>query len=464
MIKGFFRVITFLSIIAAAVFYVVTQVNSSTPSEHQNLQYPSKMVEIITAKKIPFRARSIAYGNVEPAAVLSAKAEVGGKISYLHPDLKKGGSIAKGTVVLRIEPTTYKFSVDTNKAGLASSQSSLKQLEVEEKSTKRSLNIAQKNLRVGLIELNRVRKVWKKRLIARSTVDTEEQRVLLLRQTVEDKQGKLATYASRKNAARAQINQSKTKIAESKDTLGRTEVRLPFDARIGKVSVEKGGFTAIGNVLFEASGTDAIEINAQLPTQYFQPLLGGLANTSFDLKKPKGLQSAISKMKLDVSVSLVGDKNNTQWQGKLLRISESVDPTRDTAGLVVAVDNPYQGIIPGKRPPLLKGMYMAVEFIAPAKKRLVLPRKAIHQGRVYVANEKNQLEIRNVNILFKQGQLVIIESGIEENEQVIISDVIPVINGLPLETVHSTDFEKQLVRDALGMKEGTVKDSKEAVK
>lgn len=84
MIKGFFRAITFLSIIAAAVFYVVTQVNSSTPSEHQNLQHPSKMVEIITAKNIPFRARSIAYGNVEPAAVLSAKAEVGGKISYIH--------------------------------------------------------------------------------------------------------------------------------------------------------------------------------------------------------------------------------------------------------------------------------------------------------------------------------------------------------------------------------------------
>ncbi len=72
MIKGFLRAGVFLAIIAAAVFYVLTQVKSKEPSEHQDLQYPSKTVEVIHVEKIPFRVRSMAYGNIEPATVLNA--------------------------------------------------------------------------------------------------------------------------------------------------------------------------------------------------------------------------------------------------------------------------------------------------------------------------------------------------------------------------------------------------------
>ncbi len=281
---------------------------------------------------------------------------------------------------------------------------------------------------------------------------------MLLRQKVEDLEGKLATYVSRKLSARAQINQSKTKIAESRDTLGRTEVRLPFDARIGTVSVEKGGFTMVGSLLFKAFGTDQVEINAQLSTRQFQPLISGLSGR-FNLQKPKGLHAAIKSMKLDVKIRLAAsDGGDTEWQGKLVRISERVDPTRDTAGLIVAINDPYKGVIPGKRPPLLKGMYMEVEFIAPPKNRLVIPRKALHQGRVYIANKQKQLEIRKVNIIFQQGQLIVIDNSVKANEQVIISDVIPVINGLPLITIRSKKIEKQLRQDAIGIEEQKTKE------
>ena len=70
-------------------------------------------------------------------------------------------------------------------------------------------------------------------MIARSALDAEEQKVLSLRQQVADLQGKLSMFASRKAATSAQIKQSETQVDEKKDTLGRTEVSLPFDARIG---------------------------------------------------------------------------------------------------------------------------------------------------------------------------------------------------------------------------------------
>jgi hypothetical protein len=396
-------------IVIVAVAFVIFKVKSKPPIEHEVLQFPVKTVEVITARKIPFRARATAYGNVEPAVLVLAKAEVAGKISYIHPLLKQGGNLAQGTVALRIEPTTYEFSLTQSQAVLAASQSALVQLEVEENTTRGSLDIAKKNLEVGKKELGRLLVVWEKKLISRSIVDAEEQKVLQLRQQVEDLQGKL-------------------------------------------VFVEKGEFTGVGNVLFEASGVQAVEINAQLPTRQFRPLFTGSSGQALSLRTAAGLQSALLQMRLEVRVSLVGFEGDTaRWKGELLRISESIDPTRDTLGVVVAVNNPYEGIIPGKRPPLLKGMYTAVELYAPVQEILILPRKAIHQGRIYIAKDNNQLEIREVKVLHKQGRLVILDGGVEEGERVIITDVIPVINGLPLNPIEAVEYEKEMARDALGV-------------
>lgn len=435
-------------ILIGAVAFVVSQVRSKKTIEHEEVTFPVKTVDVITVQKIPFRGRALAFGNVEPAVLLKSKPEVSGKIIYRHPDLKKGASLKKGTVVLKIETTSYKMSLNQSQASLASTQSSLKQLEIEEKSTRRSLTIAQKNLSVGQKELQRVQQIWQKRLIARSTVDAEEQKVLQLRSQVEDIQGKLDAYASRKASSKALINQSKSQVNQNKDTLGRTEIRLPFDARIGTVSVEKGEFVAAGSTLFEASGTKAVEITAQLPSRQFRPLIASLGSGKMNIAAPSELSSIIPRMKLTAMVSLVNDSaGSIPWSGELVRISESIDPTRDTIGLVVAVNDPYGEVIPGKRPPLLKGMYTAVEFLSPAKAELVIPRKAVHQGRVYVAKD-NKLTIRPVEVRYAQGDLVVLDGGLEAGEQIIITDIIPVIEGLPLKPIVNEAYQYKMKHDA----------------
>ncbi len=377
-------------IVLIVLAIVIFKVKSRAPIEHQQAEFPTKTVEVITLKKLPFRSRATAYGHVEPDVLLKAKTEVSGKISYIHPQLKKGASLSKGTVVLRIEPTTFEFSREQNQAGLSGNQSSLQQLQVEERSTQRSLTIAEQNLATGEAELARLRRLEEKKIIARSAVAKEEQKVFQLRQQIEELQGKLASFASRKSVIKAQISQSKTQLAQSQDTLGRTEIRLPFDARIGTVSVEEGEYSTVGSLLFEALGTQAVEINAQLPVSQFFPLIQGVEKQRVNLQNPEDLQAEFSKFQLNPIVSLAGHENSAErWQGKLLRIGESIDPTRNIVSLTVAVNNPYEGVIPGKRPPLLKGMYVAVELFAPVQEALVLPRKAIHQGRVYVVANDN---------------------------------------------------------------------------
>ncbi len=446
-------------IITIAIVIVVLVVNLKPPIAHKNVGYPQKSVEVIAINKIPFRARVTAFGNVEPAILLKSKSEVNGKISYIHPDLKQGASLKKGSVVLRIEPTTFKISLNQSEAGLAGSKSTLAQLEVEEKSTRLALKIAKEKLDVGLVELERIKSIWEKRLIAKTILDKEEQTVLSLRQQVQDIKGKLSSYTSRKSAINAQIKQSMSQVDKSRDTLGRTEIVLPFDARIGAVNVEKGEFIQAGGVLFEALGLKAVEINAQLPLKQFRALIAGLYDSEYpalNLQEPNVLQSALIQLQLEAKVRLVGNSNSSYWEGNLIRLSEAVDPTRDTLGLVVAINNPYQGVIPGIRPPLLKGMYCSVEFYAPAKPTFVIPRKAVHQDRVYIAKDDNTVDIRKVEIQFNQGELVtLLDNGsITEGEKLIISDVIPVIQGLPIKSTHAKKYEKNMIEKAAGKKVG----------
>jgi multidrug efflux pump subunit AcrA (membrane-fusion protein) len=450
--------ITLPVIVFTAIIIVVVLVKSKAPIEHQIMDYPVKAVDVISVKKIPFRVRAMAYGHVEPSIVINAKAEVSGKISYIHPDLKQGASIKKGTVILRIEPTTFEISLDQTKAGLAGTQSSLVQLNVEQASTKEALAIAEQKLAVELKELQRLQALWDKRLIARSTLDAEQKNVLSLQQSVQDIKGKLASFESRRSAIRAQIKQSESQVEQSQDTIGRTEVLMPFDARVGAVFVEKDEFTPAGTILFEASGVEAVEINAQLPVQQFRPLVSaGLSNNKspINLQNPDNLQTALANMKLETRIRLVGDLDDASvWQGELVRLGEAVDPIRDTLGLVVAVEKPYEGIIPGIRPPLLKGMYTSVEILAPAKPMLVIPRKAVHQGRVYLATVDNTLAIRPVKVLFNQGDVVVIAEqnqsiGVAEGEYIIISDVIPVMEGLPLKPIIADSYQQQLQKTAL---------------
>jgi multidrug efflux pump subunit AcrA (membrane-fusion protein) len=437
--------------IGLALVIAVILVKSKPAMQHAATEMPSKAVEVITARDIPFSTRTTAYGNVEPAITLNGTAEVSGKISYVHPNLKAGETIPADTVVVRIDPKDYDVTLKQTQADLLASRASLKELEVEEKSTQRALKLAEKNLKVGEAEYARIKDVYEKKVVTKSALDAEEQKVLLLRQSLEDLQGRINSYESRRQTINSQIARAEQAVQGSETILGRTEVALPFDARIGTVSVDKGEFVAVGSKLFEAVDLKGVEITAQLSMDSMRKLVSHLQDAPAADERIIHTGGRINdSLNLSAKVRLVNGMPMANWDARVLRISDSIDATRQTLGLVVGVDDPYEKIIPGKRPPLIKGMYTAVDIFAPATPAMVVPRKAVHQGRVYIANSENRLEIRPVEIHLIQGDLVVLSSGIEQGEKVIITDLIPVIEGMPLQVITASEYEDEMKKRAIG--------------
>ena len=435
--------------VAAAIAAVL--VNSRAPLEHIAVEMPRRAVEALVVRELDFRSRVTAYGNVEPAITLNSMAEVSGKISYVHPNLKPGETLAAGTLVVSIEAEDYELSLQQTREDLKASRSALAELEAEVRSTRRSLQLARDNLDVGEAELARIRDVYQKQLIAKSSLVAEEQKLMQLRQQVEDLQGRINSQASRRQSLEAQIARAEQEVQNRATILGRTGTTLPFDARIGSVSIDENEFVTVGSPLFEAIDLKGVEISAQLPLVSMRQLISHLENREVALQQFVQTGGRINEsLGLSARVRLVNGMPEAVWDARVLRISEAIDVTRQTLGVVVGVDDPYEKIIPGRRPPLLKGMYTAVDLFAPRRRALVIPRRALHEGRVYIADADDRLEIRSVDVQLTQGELAVIRGGIEIGERVIVNDLVPVIAGMPLEVKLVAGVEQDLRRRALG--------------
>jgi multidrug efflux pump subunit AcrA (membrane-fusion protein) len=132
----------------------------------------------------------------------------------------------------------------------------------------------------------------------------------------------------------------------------------------------------------------------------------------------------------------IGDGLTAEWAAEFVRISDSVDPQTRTMGIVVAVDRPMQKAIPGLRPPLSKGMFVQVSIAGRMQPdRIVIPRSVIRSGKIYIVNSENRLEIRPVKRLYNQQQVAIIGEGLQSGEIIVVSDIVPAVDGMLLKSV-----------------------------
>ncbi|PUB90637.1 MAG: hypothetical protein DBP01_06570 [gamma proteobacterium symbiont of Ctena orbiculata] len=151
------------------------------------------------------------------------------------------------------------------------------------------------------------------------------------------------------------------------------------------------------------------------------------------------------RVRLDLGTTIA------EWGAEFVRFSDNVDPETRTMGVVVAVDRPFEKIEPGIRPPLSKGMFVQVLLQGkPQPERIVVPRSAIRDGVVYLADEENRLRRQPVDLLFSQGEISIVASGVTAGQKIIVSDLVPAVSGMRLETKTDTEIEEALYAAAKG--------------
>ena len=162
-------------------------------------------------------------------------------------------------------------------------------------------------------------------------------------------------------------------------------------------------------------------------------------------------------------VQLPINNRNVTWEGRFSRTSESMDMTTGAVTIYVTVDDPYNNVIPGKRPPLLTNMYVAVELRG---KRLsdqyVIPATAVHDSRVYIAGKDNRLKIKPVHVAWIMEDLAVLEPCrtttpssepnaeciAEPDEMLVLTDLVPAIEGMRLNPVEDNATARRVRESA----------------
>lgn len=402
----------------------------------------ARAVRVIAAPVANAVPRATGFGNVAPVRTWQGMAEVSGKVVEVHPRLHEGVILPAGTVLLRIDPTDYRLVIARAEAEIQATAAQLEELDLQQANLEASLVIEREALALSNKELQRKRELVSKNTVSRSSVDQEARAALSQQQRVQDLANSVNLLPASRKLLEAQLARYQAQLQEGERDLERTTVTLPFDARLAEVHIEQAQPVQVGTLMVVADGIDAAEIEARAPIARLKPLVPHL-----DKRSREGLPGIDLEEVFGWSARVYTQGFDSVWEARVDRTSPTLDPKTRTLGVLVTVANPYKDAIPGIKPPLFNGLFVAVEISGRAlMDAVVVPRLALHEGRLYVAGKDNRLAIREVEVRLLQPDFAVIGSGLEAGERVVVSDLSPAIAGMLLEPVDDPEAAAALLR------------------
>ena len=432
MIKNKRRLLIIPAIaLGVVVFMLMSGGKQGAPREEQG-EYATP-VRFITTQSQEVVPVAVGNGNVSPTRVWSAISQVEGRVAELPSQFRAGMVIQKDQVLLRIDDSDYQLALAQAKATIQATEAQLKHLKSQKNNLNTSLKIELEVFDSAEKEWQRLKKLAKQGTVSKSQLDAQERTYLAQKQQLQNIKNSLELLPSDRSVLQAQLAQQQAQLKQAELNLQRTTLKAPFNARLAEVNVELDQFIRVGEVLAVLDDMDQAEVEAQFPLEHFSQLVQPI-----DIKAmiARGELPGPHMLRLKSQVQLDRNGDVIEWGANFVRTDATIDPQTRTVGAVVAVDAPYANAMPPLRPPLVKGMYVSVLLSGAAHaNQIAIPRQALHGDEVYVINADKRLERRKVEVFLRQPGFVTIASGIDAGEQVVISDLIPAVDGMLLKPV-----------------------------
>ena len=373
-IKLLLTIITLVIGISGAMLLVKFKTKAiSKPSERK---LPN--VKVLNTKTSSHTFKIVSQGTALPRTTILLISEVSGKVVSVSDKFNAGKFFQKNDLLLEIDPRDYELSL-----------------------AQARLKVAQANLRLQMEEKE-------------ATVSSKEWKLL--------NQGEPTGLQAREPQlaeARATLDAAKATEESALRNLDRCRIRAPFDGMVSKANVRPGQFVSAGIQLGEIFATDVSEVRLPLST----------SDLSFiNLPKPNKPLN-IDKAPKVILINKVGEESQ-EWIGSIVRSEENVDPINRMVYVVAKVDDPYS-LKSNNKAPLRRGTFLKAAINGrTAKKIIAIPRTALRgKDRVWIA-EDGKLIYRKVKPVYLDENLAIISEGIDSNEQIIVSLLAGVIDGM----------------------------------
>lgn len=378
-------------LIAATVTFLIFMTEPSVSPEGATRE-TAMLVDVVQVTRGDYQPVIVATGNVQPVEDVMISAQVGGQIIRRSPEFIPGGFVDKGDVLLQIDPSDYRNTLELRKSELLQRETDL-DVEMGRQ------EVAQQDLElVGLDSLS------------------NEHQALVLRQP-------------QLNAVRATVKAADAAVDQAKLDLSRTTIRTPFDAHILSQNVTVGSQVSPGDDLGRLVGTENYWVTLTVPVSKLQWLIF-----------PRSEEEKGSPVKI---------RNNTAWpedifrEGYLNKQVGALDDQTRLARVLVKIPDPLAQKTENEGlPELIIGAFVEAQVQAREIENVVrLNRDYVRTNQTVWVMQDGKLSIRDVDIVLTDAEYAYIREGLNDLEQVVITNLSTVAEGISLRT--ETNSEKQ---------------------
>ena len=300
----------------------------------------------------------------------------------MSPSFLEGGQFRKGEVLLRIEGADYDLRVTQADANVAQAQTVLTR---------------------ELSESDIARRDWED--LGEGTASP------------------LSLRAPQLAEARARLAAAQAALDEAKLSQSRTVLYAPFNGRVREKTTSIGEYITPGQKLGRVYAIDVAEVKLPLTDKDLAKL--GLGIGYAQSKTTPGPEVLLS--------ATVAGQPHT-WRGTLTRTDSGYDAATRVLFAYAELKNPYtSGSDNGT--PLASGLFVDAQIEGRAiDGSVVVPRNALRgSDKVYIANDDGTLSIRQVIVASSDKQNVVLTGGLVAGENVIVSPVRGVAEGMKIE-------------------------------
>lgn len=379
--------------VVGAVMIMRHLVATRPPTPTAPAMKTGQLVTVVEAMRHDRPLRIESVGRVKPAREVTLQPEVSGRVVAVDPRLVQGGLLPAGAVAVEIDDQAYRLQVAQQQANVAKARVDL-QVEGGRKA------VAERE--------------WA--LLEKEIEASADGRSLALREP----------YL---RLAEVQVAAASSALERARLDVSRTTITVPFNAFVREETVEPGLLATPQTMLARLVGTDAfwIEVTVALD-EVSRIAIPGLAGV------PEGQGARALVRQVGTGDAVV------EREGRVIRLLSELDPLGAQARLLVEVPDPL-GLAASERPlPLFLGAFVDVAIdAAPLSEVVAIPRKALREGRlVWILSPEDKLEIRTVDIAWRDREEVLVTSGVEPGERIITSPLTAPVAGMSLQVVGAT--------------------------
>jgi RND family efflux transporter MFP subunit len=378
------RVVLPLMVIVVAIGLTFVLVKSRKVPLPKETPHLGPLVEVTPLARTRHQVVVTGTGTVQPRFEVTITPQVKGRISEISPRMVAGGQLRKGELLFAIEDEDYRLAIEL-------ARSSLAQAELE---LLRNENLAEV-----------ARREWRE-----------------LNPGSREQPNPLVVYEPQLKSARAQRDAALANVRQAEINLQRTRVFAPFNCSVRSEQVEVGQFVNAGSPVAIVLGTDQLEIAVPLPIEELAWL---------QVPRSGGAQRGAR-----AEVVLQTGGQIFRWWGEVTRALGEIDPRSRMARLVVTVANPVSADGPSGNllNELLPGMFVEVRLQGDDLDNIfAVPRSALHDNdTLWIVDDENRLHIRPVEILRREPGEVLIRTGLEPGEKLVLTSLSAAAEGMLL--------------------------------